>query len=276
LLAHRAGLPAVREDLQFSDVANWDRIAGVLAAEEPLLPPGGTHQYHALTFGWLVGEIIRRITGKGVAEFFAERIAQPLDVAAWIGVPEAVLPRVAQLYEASPPPDALPLPPGTPPELAGLNDKAMTLGSAFNVDFGEENTGFNSDEVRQAVIPGAGGIATAPALATIWSATVSNAEVIRLLNEEVIADMSQEQSSGEPAVPLPGPWARWGSGFMLSSEVRPFLTEASFGHDGVGGQAAFADPEYKVGFAYLSNDLQRLNDKRAVLLVEVLRGLLLS
>jgi CubicO group peptidase (beta-lactamase class C family) len=276
LLAHRAGLPAVREDLQFSDVANWDRIAGVLAAEEPLLPPGGTHQYHALTFGWLVGEIIRRITGKGVAEFFAERIAQPLDVAAWIGVPEAVLPRVAQLYEASPPPDALPLPPGTPPELAGLNDKAMTLGSAFNVDFGEEDTGFNSDEVRQAVIPGAGGIATAPALATIWSATVSNAEVIRLLNEEVIADMSQEQSSGEPAVPLPGPWARWGSGFMLSSEVRPFLTDSSFGHDGVGGQVAFADPEYKVGFAYLSNDLQRLNDKRAVLLVEVLRELLLS
>jgi CubicO group peptidase (beta-lactamase class C family) len=152
----------------------------------------------------------------------------------------------------------------------------MTLGSAFNVDFGEENTGFNSDEVRQAVIPGAGGIATAPALATIWSATVSNAEVIRLLNEEVIADMSQEQSSGEPAVPLPGPWARWGSGFMLSSEVRPFLTDASFGHDGVGGQVAFADPEYKVGFAYLSNDLQRINDKRAVLLVEVLRDRLLG
>ena len=276
LLSHRAGLPAVRRDLQFSDVANWDRIVEVLAEEEPLLSPGETHQYHALTFGWLVGEIIRRITGTGVAEFFAERITQPLGVEAWIGVPEAVLPRVAQLYPASPPPDPLPLPPGTPPELVGLNDRAMTLGSALAVDFGAENSGFNSDELRRAVIPGAGGIATASALATIWSATVSNAEAIRLLNDEVIADMSREQSSGEPAVPLPGPWARWGSGFMLSSEARPFLTEASFGHDGVGGQVSFADPEYKVGFAYLTNDLQRINDKRAVLLVEVLRDLLLS
>ena len=274
LMSHRAGLPAVRADLQFSDVANWDRIVAVLAEEEPLLPPGKIHQYHALTFGWLVGEIIRQITGKGVAEFFAERITQPLDVEAWIGVPEAVLPRVAQLYSASPPPDPLPLPPGTPPELVGLNDRAMTLGSALAVDFGAENSGFNSDELRRAVIPGAGGIATASALGTIWSATVSNAEAIRLLNDDVIADMTREQSSGEPAVPLPGPWSRWGSGFMLSSEARPFLTETSFGHDGVGGQVSFADPEYKVGFAYLTNDLQRINDKRAVLLVEVLRDLL--
>jgi CubicO group peptidase (beta-lactamase class C family) len=209
LMSHRAGLPAVRADLQFSDVADWDQIVAVLAAEEPLLPPGEIHQYHALTFGWLVGEIIRRITGKGVAEFFAERITQPLDVEAWIGVPEAVLPRVAELYSASPPPDPLPLPPDTPAELVGLNDRAMTLGSALAVDFGAENSGFNSDELRRAVIPGAGGIATASALATIWSATVSDAEAIRLLDDEVIADMTREQSSGEPAVPLPGPWSRW-------------------------------------------------------------------
>jgi CubicO group peptidase (beta-lactamase class C family) len=274
LLSHRAGLPAVRQDLQFSDVADWDRIVQVLAEEAPLLPPGETHQYHALTFGWLVGEIIRRITGKGVAEFFAERISRPLKVEAWIGVPDAVLPRIAQLYSASPPPDPLPLPPGTPPELVGLNDKAMTLGSAFEVGLGEENTGFNRDELRRAVIPGAGGVATAPALATMWSATVSNAEAVRLLNDDVIADMTREQSSGEPAVPLPGPWSRWGSGFMLSSEARPFLTDASFGHDGVGGQVSFADPKYKVGFAFLTNDLQRTDDKRGVLLVEVLRDVL--
>ena len=209
-----------------------------------------------------------------MAEFFAERISGPLDVEAWIGVPDAVLPRTAQLYAASPPPDPLPLPPGTPPELAGLNDKAMTLGSAFEVGLGEENTGFNSDELRRAVIPGAGGVATAPALATIWSATVSNTEAVRLLNDDVIADMTREQSSGEPAVPLPGPWSRWGSGFMLSSEARPFLTDASFGHDGVGGQVSFADPDYKVGFAFLTNDLERTDDQRGVLLVKVLRDVL--
>ncbi len=274
LFTHRAGLPAVRDDLQLADVLNWDRMVAVLAEEEPLLRPGETHQYHALTFGWLVGELIRRISGKGVDELFAERISRPLGIDAWIGTPEHELPRVAQLYGTAPPPEPLPLPPDIDPLLASINERAMTLGSAFSADFAEEGQGFNSDEVRQAVIPGAGGIATAAGLATIWSATVSNAEKVRLLNDDVIADMSREQAAGQPAVPLPGPWARWGTGFMLSSEARPFLTNASFGHDGAGGQVAFADPEYKVGFAYLTNDLQRSGDQRGVLLVEVLRDLL--
>ena len=274
LMSHRAGLPAVRQDLELADVVDWERIIGLLAEEEPLLPPGEAYQYHALTFGWLAGEIIRRVTGKDVREFFVERIVKPLGVAAWIGIPEAELPRVAELYSATPPPDPLPLPPDVDPELADLNERAMTLGSAFPADFAEENAGFNSAEVRQAVIPGAGGIATAAALATIWSATVSNAEEIRLLNDEVIADMSREQSSGQPAIPLPGPWQRWGTGFMLSSEARPFLSNASFGHDGAGGQVSFADPEYRVGFAYLTNDMQRTGDKRGVVLVEVLRDVL--
>ena len=246
----------------------------VLAEEEPLLQPGDIHQYHALTFGWLAGEIVRRISGMGVDEFFAEWISRPLGVEAWIGVPESELSRVAQLYVASQPPEPLPLPPHVNPELASINERAMTLGSAISPDLATENVGFNSDELRRAVIPGAGGIATAQALATIWSATVSDAEQIRLLNDDVIADMSREQSAGQPAVPLPGPWPRWGTGFMLSSEVRPFLTDASFGHDGLGGQVAFADPEHKVGFAYLTNDLQRVDDTRGVVLVEALHRLL--
>ena len=274
LFTHRAGLPAIRRDLQPADVVDWDRMVQVLAEEEPLLPPGDIHQYHALTFGWLAGEIVRRISGEGVDEFFAERITRPLGVEAWIGVPEAELSRVAELYVVAQPPEPLPLPPHVNPELATLNERAMTLGSAIPPDLATENAGFNSDGLRRAVIPGAGGIATAQALATIWSATVSDAEQIRLLNAEVIADMTHEQSAGEPAVPLPGPWPRWGTGFMLSSEVRPFLTGRSFGHDGLGGQVAFADPGHKVGFAYLTNDLQRIDDRRGVVLVEVLRGLL--
>jgi CubicO group peptidase (beta-lactamase class C family) len=272
LFSHRAGLPAVREDLQLSEVLDWDRMVEVLAEEEPLLPPGETHQYHALTFGWLVGEIIRRITGKGVGEFFAERIAEPLGVEAWIGTPEPELRRVAQLYVVPPAPDAFM--PIEESELAFINEKAVTLGAAFPLDLTGEHAGFNSAEVRQAVIPGAGGIATASALATIWSATVSNAEKIRLLNEEVIADMTREQAAGRPAVPLPVPWARWGTGFMLTSEARPYLTDRSFGHDGAGGQVSFADPEHKVGFAYLTNDMQPAGDQRGLLLVRVLRDLL--
>jgi len=274
LFTHRAGLPAIRRDVQLAEVLDWDRMVEILADEEPLLQPGEVHQYHALTFGWLAGEIVRRVSGKSVDEFFAERITEPLGVEAWIGVPESELSRVAQLYVGSLPPDQQLLAADVNPELASLNERAMTLGSALSADVTTENQGFNSDELRRAVIPGAGGIATAQALATMWSATVSDAEQIRLLSDDVIVAMSLEQCAGQPAVPLPGPWPRWGTGFMLSSEARPFLTDASFGHDGLGGQVAFADPEHKVGFAYLTNDLQRVDDKRGVELVEVLRDLL--
>ena len=196
-----------------------------------------------------------------------QRVVGPLQVDAWIGVPEEVLPRVAQLYQAPLPPDASP--PAANPEALAFAERVMTLGG-LPVDIAGPNTGFNSDEIRRAVIPGAGGIATARALATIWSATVSDAEGLRLLNDEVIADMCREQSAGEPLLALPGPWQRWGTGFMLTSERRPFLTEKSFGHDGLGGQVAFADPQYEVGFAYLTNDLQEFDDRRGVVLVQAL------
>ena len=186
---------------------------------------------------------------------------------------EEELPRVAQLYQA--PIATRGSPPLVDPEAAALAEKAMTLG-ALPVEIAGPNAGFNSDEIRRAVIPGAGGVATAQALATIWSATVSDAESIRLLNDKVIADMCREQSAGEPVLPLPGPWSRWGTGFMLTSERRPFLTEDSFGHDGLGGQVAFADPQYEVGFAYLTNDLQEFYDPRGVVLVQALRRVLNS
>jgi CubicO group peptidase (beta-lactamase class C family) len=243
----------------------------VLAEEEPLVSPGRGHVYHALTYGWLAGEIIRRVSGVGVEEFFAQRVVRPLQVEAWIGVPKESLPRVAQLYKAPTPTDvSAPL---VDPKAAALAERAMTLG-ALPVGIAEPNAGFNNAEILRAVIPGAGGVATAQALATIWSATVSDAESIRLLNSEVIADMCREQSAGEPALSVPGPWPRWGSGFMLTSERRPLLTDDSFGHDGLGGQVAFADPQYEVGFAYLTNDLQEFYDPRGVVLVQALRRLL--
>jgi CubicO group peptidase (beta-lactamase class C family) len=108
LLSHRAGLPATRRNLQLADIVNWDRMVQVLAEEEPLLPPGEGHRYHALTYGWLTGEIVRRITGMGVEEFFVQRVVRPLKVDAWIGAPEEELPRIAQLYQAPLPPDTSP------------------------------------------------------------------------------------------------------------------------------------------------------------------------
>jgi CubicO group peptidase (beta-lactamase class C family) len=153
LLSHRAGLPATRRDLQLADIMDWDRMVQVLADEEPHFPPGVGHRYHALTYGWLAGEIIRRITGMGVEEFFVQRVVRPLKVDAWIGVPKEELPRVAQLHQAPLPPEASP--PVVDPEAAALAERVMTLG-ALPVEIAGPNTGFNSDEIRRAVIPGAG------------------------------------------------------------------------------------------------------------------------
>ena len=95
----------------------------ILAEEEPLWPPGEGHRYHALTFGWLAGEVVRRITGMGVQEFFVQRVVRPLKVDAWIGVPEEELPRIAQLYQAPLPPDASQ--PVVEPEAAALAESLL-------------------------------------------------------------------------------------------------------------------------------------------------------
>jgi CubicO group peptidase (beta-lactamase class C family) len=147
----------------------------------------------------------------------------------------------------------------------------MTMGNAIS---SSTELSFNETRIQQGQLPGAGGVASARALATIWSATVSDAESVRLLDEEIIHDMRAEQSAGKPVLDQPEPWHRWGSGFMLNSEARPFLSDASFGHDGLGGQVAFADETYKVGFGYVTNDLQSAPDARGRDLVSALRRIL--
>ncbi|MFF1876379.1 serine hydrolase domain-containing protein [Leifsonia sp. NPDC058230] len=274
LLAHRAGLPLIRESLDTDDILDWDRMVDLLAREKPFFAPGSAHVYHPMTFGWLAGELVRRASGRSVGEFFAERIARPLGADAWIGVPDAQLGRVAKLTSSAP--DAAgPVPvevsPDDADDLAAYGDQGMTMGNAISPRIEDS---FNETRIRQGQLPGAGGVASARALATIWSATVSDNETVRLLDEQIIHDMRTEQSSGMTVLGEPGPWHRWGSGFMLNSESRPFLSDTSFGHDGLGGQVAFADETAKVGFGYVTNDLQPSPDARGRELVHTLRRIL--
>jgi len=271
LLTHRAGLPVVRQDLQLSDVLDWDVMVDILAREEPLITPGAGHVYHPLTYGWLVGEVIRRASGAAsVGELFAARVARPLNARAWIGTPQSELAGIAYLYDV---PGAMP-PETLDPETERWMTKAVTMGHAFPITLVTPDGGFNRDDVRMAQVAGAGGVASPRALATIWSATVSDNEELRLLGPDVIADMTREQSSGTPVWAVPGPHPRWASGFMLSSVSRPMLSESSFGHGGAGGQVAFADAEHKIGFAYLTNDLQGPDDERATKVVRALQRIL--
>ena len=110
LLNHQAGLPAVRENLPQGAYADWDLMVNALAKEEPFWEPGTRNGYHALTYGWLVGEVVRRVSGKSLGTFFRDEIAQPLGLDFWIGLPEDKEARVAPMIAAEPDPSQRALP----------------------------------------------------------------------------------------------------------------------------------------------------------------------
>jgi CubicO group peptidase (beta-lactamase class C family) len=271
LLAHRAGLSAPREDLTPADLIDWPTMTSVLARQEPLWQPGSGYAYHAITYGWLIGEVIRRIAGESVGAVFARTVTGPLGADAWIGLPPQEEARVA-LSRVGPSLRAL-------TEIqardaaAGIdwNGRAMTLGGALPRELVADAEGFNLPSVRKAQVPGAGGIATARGLAAIWSATVVETDGVRLLDDAILTRALAPASEGMPAFEVPPPWPRWGMGFQLDSEARRYLTPRSFGHDGAGGQVAFADPETGVGFAFVTNQMEAIDDHRATHIIDALR-----
>lgn len=276
LMSHHAGLSAIETPLTPVDVVDWSRMVEVLAAARPIFDPNGPHQYHAVTFGWLVGEVCSRVAGVPFAELFQTMIAQPLGVNAWFGVPAAHQPSVAELF---PSPDDPPPPAQDDPHWSGIRRferDAMTLGHAFPYGLVAPGVGFNDPQIQRAPIPGAGGIASAEALSEIWSAASGSHHEIQIMDAATIADMRIEQAAGDPAIHMEPPYPRWGTGFMLTSETRDFLSADSFGHDGFGGQVTFADPAHGVGFAFITNDLQSTGDMRAAELVRELRRILVA
>ena len=268
-MAHQAGLSAPRQTLTEDDIVNWDRVVSVLAAQEPLWPIGSGYAYHALTHGWIAGELVRRVTGMSPGAYFADLVSGPLAVDAWIGLPDALADRPAHL-QVSAPLSALWAEEAKKPA-PNWPYKAMTLGDALPADLVTDNGGFNRQRIRAAEIPGAGGIATAKALATIWSATVAKTQGIRLLGDAVIAEATGTQSQGMPVFGGEPPFSRWGYGFQLDSEARRYLGEGCFGHDGAGGQVGFADPSRQIGFGFVTNWMMGPEDHRATGIISALR-----
>lgn len=271
-LSHRAGLVAPRISLTTEQMLDWDYVTSTLAAQEPVFPPDSGYQYHSLTHGWLTGELIRRVTGLTPGAYLRQEMAGPLGASVHVGLPPELGSKVAHLvtYPGQVPPD---LPPPPEPNWPLL---ATTLGDALPATLVTEAGGFNDPRLHAAEIPGAGGIATADGLATIWSAAVTETEGVRLVGEAVIERATREQSGGPGIWPGPPPYHRWGMGFMLDCKPRPLLTDRGFGHDGAGGQVAFADPIHKVGFAYLTNRMEGLPDNRGNDIVTALRKTLRS
>ncbi|WP_297108501.1 serine hydrolase domain-containing protein [uncultured Devosia sp.] len=268
-LAHQAGLSAPRENLTEDDIVDWNRMAAVMVAQEPLWPIGTGYAYHALTHGWLTGELVRRVTGKSAGTYFRKLIADPLEADAWIGLPDALADRPAHL-QVSAPLSALWAEEAKKPA-PNWPYKAMTLGDALPADLVTDDGGFNRQRIRAAEIPGAGGVATAKALATIWSATVVPTRGIRLIDDAVIATATRTQSEGVSVFGGDPPYSRWGYGFQLDSEARRYLGEGCFGHDGAGGQVGFADPARQIGFGFVTNWMMGPEDQRATGIISALR-----
>ncbi|MDG4825140.1 serine hydrolase [Asanoa sp. WMMD1127] len=267
LLAHRAGLPALDEPMRRADVLAWRPVIAAIEAQRPLWTPGTAHSYHAMTYGWLVGEVIRRITGLLPGAFFAQRVAGPLGLRTWIGLPASQRSTVA--WTLAPPPD---------PDLAldPVAERGLTMGGAFAFPADADGVvSFNDPAIQAAGVPGAGGMSTADGLARLYAACVSDVDGQRLLGRASIDDAVTVRSAGRQVYGGADTGHRWGTGFMLDSRpARPMLGPRSFGHDGAGGLLAFGDDEHEVGFAYVVNQMGPSTDDRAIRLTAALRSCL--
>jgi CubicO group peptidase (beta-lactamase class C family) len=261
LLNHQAGLPALRDPVPAGGFYDWDDVVGRLAAEAPFWEPGTRHGYHALTFGFLVGEVVRRITGRSLGRFVADEIASPLGLDLYVGLPERLTDRVARLVPPPDPQPGDPLPrflvqaltePDSIPGLVMLNNGGYLVPGEWD-----------SPAALAAELPASGGVMNARALAGMYRAIVHDRQVGRYsLDAEDIARMGAVQSAGSEDAVLASP-GRWTLGYLkagatpagVEPEVVVSLSEDAFGHTGNGGSIGFADPGCDMSFGYVMNQM---------------------
>ncbi len=267
LLNHRAGLPAVRTRLKVDSYYDWNYMVELLAAERPFWEPGTKHGYHAITFGWLVGEVIRRITGKSPGHYFRTELAGPLGLDCHIGLDPAQDHRCAEIRQAPPP---------APGEFnlfdyATKNRDSLTAKVFLNPSDGLRSEVINSRGWRGAEIPAANGHTTARALARLYGALARGGQIdgVRVMASEEIENCYCEESCGTDEVLMIS--TRFSSGFMLTQTNDKWGPNAhTFGHPGAGGSLGFADPDARIGFGYTMNKMGSgiLIDPRARALFE--------
>jgi CubicO group peptidase (beta-lactamase class C family) len=254
LLDHSAGLVAVDKPLPPPAMFEWDTMCAALAEQAPWWEPGTAHGYHALTFGWLVGEVVRRVSGKSVGTYFRDEIAGPLGADLHIGTPAAHDARIAELIPA-------PLPKlGAGDDdffaklIAGAKPYAL---KAFMNPMVLPGV-FNSRDWRGAEIPAANGHGSARGIARIYSALANGGAIdgVHVLSPEQIDRARTPQRSG-PDLVIPVMPTKHSLGYQLGTEAEPIgPNPRAFGHSGAGGSFGFADPEARVGFGYAMNRME--------------------
>jgi CubicO group peptidase (beta-lactamase class C family) len=244
LMSHQAGLCGLREPVSLEDFYGHHRVATLLAAQEPYWKPGSTWGYHGLTIGILADELVRRVDGRSMGAFFATEIAAPLSLDAFMGLPETEVPRQVamigpvggQLYPAFNPPN-----------------RAAFLALTENPKRGPECA--NTRAWSAAGLPSAAGSANARSVARLYSVLANGGELEgkSLLSARTIAEATRERIAGVDQAE--GEYNRYAAGFQLNVEGNMGPNPQSFGHNGWGGSLAFADPQRRVGIAYVMNKM---------------------
>ncbi|CAL9438792.1 hypothetical protein SUDANB95_02187 [Actinosynnema sp. ALI-1.44] len=294
LLSHQAGLPLVDGPLTFEQACRWDAVIEALEDQEPLWRPGTEHVYHSMTFGFLVGEVVRRITGKSLGTFFADEIAAPLGLSAWIGLPDAEEPRVAKLHYAAP----FSLEELIAGIIKATGLDADTVNAWVTAVWGADSVQARAGELggaldhstayhetrawRAAEFPAANMLADARSVARMYAATVSDVDGVRLLDPDTVTTMTEIHTDKTrmhglpPGLDLPADRTfNMSLGFWRACPPMPLLGPGSFGHPGSGGSIGFADPDARVGFAYVTNLWNfRADDPRAAELAKAVRSCL--
>jgi CubicO group peptidase (beta-lactamase class C family) len=260
VLTHRAGLPVVTAPLADGAFFDWPGMIRAIEAAHPVWTPGSRHGYHAFTFGWLVGEIVRRVSGRSLGEFVRTEIAEPLDLDLWLGLPEEVEPRVATMGYADPQPGDEPskltvVAATEPDSLAAhllINTGGYLAGPA----------GFDSRAAHAAELGAVGAVTNARALAGLYAPLACGGSMrgVSLVDGAALARMSTTVSAGQDAVVFAN--SRYTYGFVPSIDNRAeppglrdsmILSRDAFGHPGLGGGVGFASPDNRLSFAYTMN-----------------------
>jgi CubicO group peptidase (beta-lactamase class C family) len=245
-LTHTVGVPRMPEDVTPEDLCDWDKICTALAEQVPAWEPGTRTGYHAYTWGWILGEIVRRAEGRTIADIVRDDIARPLgiDDSLFFGISDEAEPRVAPLEDGG--------------WLAGqraLPAGALLLG-AIPLSVTPSAEVHNRPDVRRASIPAGGGIMSARAVARMYAALARGGEIdgVRLLSLERIK-LATELQTDEVDAALGAPIKK-ALGYFLGGPLSPMSARTTaFGHPGVGGAIAFADPEHRFAFALTKNRL---------------------
>jgi CubicO group peptidase (beta-lactamase class C family) len=261
LLSHQAGLPATRKTVAETDFFDPDRINDLLLSQAPLFEPGSAAGYHAMTFGPLVGELFRRVAGETLGSFLVREVCEPLAADFYIGLPEEEEPRVAELVRSERPAGR---------QKPNFRSEVMRL-SLTNP--GANPRTANTREWRAAEIPSANGQGNARGLARVYGALAAGGSVdgVTLLSRETLElGTATRICQKDLVIGLPTDWA---CGWMRNHHgVIYGPNKAAFGHTGLGGSFAFADPETRLGVGYVMNRIapNLMADARGLKLVRSL------